>query len=74
MRPVATAVGEARGLTAAHAQVEAALAQGFRTVSIDTWLSVIPQLIARIDNQSAPVRRLVHELLCRIGQAHPQVG
>eukprot|EP00002_Diphylleia_rotans_P028068 TRINITY_DN5657_c0_g1_i3.p1 TRINITY_DN5657_c0_g1~~TRINITY_DN5657_c0_g1_i3.p1 ORF type:complete len:1876 (-),score=390.71 TRINITY_DN5657_c0_g1_i3:1816-7443(-) len=52
--------------------VEDALKDGFPTVSIDTWLQVIPQLIARIHSGAAPVRRLVHDLLSTVGKEHPQ--
>ena len=52
--------------------VEVALAEGFGHVSIDTWLVVIPQVIARIHTSSVPVRRLIHSLLVRIGRHHPQ--
>jgi FKBP12-rapamycin complex-associated protein len=52
--------------------VEAALAEGFGHVSIETWLVVIPQVIARIHTSSLPVRRLIHSLLVRIGRHHPQ--
>eukprot|EP00736_Rhodelphis_marinus_P007859 Rmarinus@m.12108 len=53
-------------------QVHTALVEGFSTVSIDTWLDVIPQIIARIHSPLRPVRRLIHDLLCRVGRAHPQ--
>ncbi|KAI3435635.1 hypothetical protein D9Q98_001694 [Chlorella vulgaris] len=52
--------------------VEAALVDGFGHVSIETWLVVIPQVIARIHTSSVPVRRLIHSLLVRIGRHHPQ--
>ncbi|KAG0343766.1 phosphatidylinositol kinase- protein kinase tor1 [Podila humilis] len=52
--------------------VSAALAKGFSTVSIDTWLQVIPQLIARIHAPSQNVHRLIHQLLADLGKAHPQ--
>ncbi len=52
--------------------IEAALAEGFATVSIDNWLQVIPQIIARIHSPVASVRRLIKELLCSVGKAHPQ--
>jgi serine/threonine-protein kinase mTOR len=42
------------------------------TVSVDTWLEVIPQLIARINQPSANVRNAIHGLLQTVGQAHPQ--
>jgi FKBP12-rapamycin complex-associated protein len=57
----------------AAAEVERALEEGFQHVSIDTWLVVIPQIIARIHSPSAPVRNLIHSLLIRIGRHHPQV-
>lgn len=49
-----------------------AVRQGFGTVSVDTWLGVIPQMIARISAPSARVRRLIHHLLADVGVAHPQ--
>jgi FKBP12-rapamycin complex-associated protein len=56
----------------ARPTVEAALREGFAQVSIDTWLQVIPQIIARIASPVPPVRLLIHELLCTIGKVHPQ--
>ena len=53
-------------------EVEAALVEGFGHVSINTWLAVIPQIVARIHTNSAPVRRLIHRLLVRVGRQHPQ--
>ncbi|KAK3265868.1 hypothetical protein CYMTET_25476 [Cymbomonas tetramitiformis] len=53
-------------------EVEAALNEGFAHVSIDTWLVVIPQIIARIHSPSMPVRHLIHNLLVRVGRHHPQ--
>lgn len=38
----------------------------------NTWLQVIPQLIARIDSQRVLVSRLIHHLLIDIGKTHPQ--
>ncbi|KAF9190501.1 phosphatidylinositol kinase- protein kinase tor1 [Haplosporangium sp. Z 767] len=55
-----------------RADVSAALAKGLPTVSIDTWLQVIPQLIARIHAPSQNVHRLIHQLLAEVGKAHPQ--
>eukprot|EP01080_Neovahlkampfia_damariscottae_P002252 gene2252-2426_t len=53
-------------------KVEKALIDGFNTVNIDTWLQVIPQLIARIHSPSETIRRLIHDLLTKIGHVHPQ--
>ena len=52
--------------------VHSAMSSGFNKVSIDTWLDVIPQLIARIHTSNPRMNTLLHELLCRVGQAHPQ--
>ncbi|KNC98625.1 uncharacterized protein SPPG_06307 [Spizellomyces punctatus DAOM BR117] len=52
--------------------VNIAIGEGFNSVSIDTWLQVIPQLIARIHTPSPHVRRLIHQLLSDVGKEHPQ--
>jgi len=53
-------------------QVNAAVTEGISTVSVDTWLEVIPQLIASINQANARVRASIHNLLCEVGRAHPQ--
>ncbi|CAO1620752.1 unnamed protein product [Jaminaea pallidilutea] len=52
--------------------VAEAVSEGFSTVVIDTWLEVVPQIIARINAPSVRVRRLIHQLLSEVGMAHPQ--
>lgn len=53
-----------------YKEVEAALVDGFGTVSIDIWLGVIPQIIARI---AAPtIRNLLQTLLKDVAKEHPQ--
>ncbi|CAI9558741.1 unnamed protein product [Staurois parvus] len=52
--------------------VNDALVEGIKTIQIDTWLQVIPQLIARIDTPRPLVGRLIHQLLTDIGRYHPQ--
>jgi len=52
--------------------VNKAITEGFNNVSIDTWLQVIPQLIARIHAPSPNVRHLIHQLLSDVGKEHPQ--
>jgi len=52
--------------------LEVELNNGFNTVNIDTWLSVIPQIIARVNSQVKNVRTLIHNLLEKIGHSHPQ--
>lgn len=55
-----------------HQEVTSAVTQGIGTVSIDTWLEVIPQLIARINQPNRLVKESIHHLLCEVGRAHPQ--
>ena len=52
--------------------VVAAIEDGFHQLSIDTWLNVIPQIIARINLPDDTIRQSVHKLLLRVGQQHPQ--
>lgn len=53
-------------------EVEEALVKGFNTLSINTWLPVIPQIIARIHTSQSSIRRMIHQLLCKVGKKHPQ--
>jgi len=53
-------------------EVSEAFAIGMKTVPIETWLQVIPQLIARIDTPKKNVNCLLQELLTDIGKYHPQ--
>ncbi|CAD6506377.1 BgTH12-07303 [Blumeria graminis f. sp. triticale] len=53
-------------------EVNLAVTEGFGSVSVDTWLEVIPQLIARINQPNARVRQSIHNLLADVGRAHPQ--
>jgi FKBP12-rapamycin complex-associated protein len=57
---------------AAVPEVEESLREGFRRVSLDTWIVVIPQLLARIHSPVTVVRRLVHDLLVQLAEVHPQ--
>ncbi|XP_050539572.1 serine/threonine-protein kinase mTOR [Daktulosphaira vitifoliae] len=53
-------------------EVYEAIVDGLRSSQINTWLQVIPQLIARIDTPRTLVSRLIHHLLIDIGKHHPQ--
>jgi len=53
-------------------EVYDAVVEGIRLIEINTWLQVIPQLIARIDTPRALVGRCIHHLLIDIGKTHPQ--
>lgn len=52
--------------------VNSAVLDGIANVSVDTWLEVIPQLIARINQPNKRVQQAVHNLLADVGRAHPQ--
>lgn len=51
-------------------EVEEALQKGFTTADITTWMDVIPQMIARL-SQNTNMYRMLSDLLKRIGKAHP---
>lgn len=53
-------------------EVSEAIADGIRLVEKNTWLQVIPQLIARIDTNRLIVSKLINYLLVDIGKTHPQ--
>lgn len=55
-----------------HPAVHEAIVEGIRTIEINVWLQVIPQLIARIDTPRPLVGKLIHSLLIDIGKSHPQ--
>ena len=55
-----------------RSQVSAKMLEGFGHTSVDVWLGVIPQLIARVDYPDEDVRHLVADLLVQVGRAHPQ--
>ena len=58
----------------AQPDVRDALTEGFGHVSVDTWLGVLPQIIARIHTRQDTIRGLIHTLLVAVGRSHPQVG
>ncbi|KDQ61375.1 hypothetical protein JAAARDRAFT_66505 [Jaapia argillacea MUCL 33604] len=56
----------------AHDEISHAMGGGFATVDVDTWLEVIPQIIARIQTPSTNIRRNIDNLLTDVGKHHPQ--
>ncbi|KAF9054520.1 atypical PIKK FRAP protein kinase [Panaeolus papilionaceus] len=56
----------------AHSEISHAMANGFSTVEVDTWIEVIPQIIARIQTPHANIHRNIHNLLTDVGKHHPQ--
>ena len=55
-----------------YREVYEALSEGVRTVPVEVWLQVLPQLIARIDSQKPLVPQLIRHLLIDVGRQHPQ--
>ncbi|KAI8848058.1 FAT domain-containing protein [Chytridium lagenaria] len=55
---------------ASRQEVNMAVGDGLKRVTLDTWLQVIPQLIARI-HESHP-QELIHQILTNVGKYHPQ--
>ncbi|KAJ7429881.1 phosphatidylinositol 3-kinase [Mycena galericulata] len=56
----------------AHDDVSQAINNGFRIVEVDTWLEVIPQIIARIQTPHMNIRRDINNILLDVGKNHPQ--
>ncbi|EAQ84706.1 conserved hypothetical protein [Chaetomium globosum CBS 148.51] len=56
----------------ASAQATNSMGDGLNHTSVDTWLEVIPQLIARINQPNRRVQASIHALLSDVGRAHPQ--
>jgi len=46
--------------------------EGLVSIKIESWLGVLPQLLARIHMKSPSVRSVLHPLLVRLGAKHPQ--
>ncbi|ETO28610.1 phosphatidylinositol kinase Tor2 [Reticulomyxa filosa] len=53
-------------------RVSNVLRNGFNTVPVETWLAVIPQIIARLPTASKEIATLIEELLSKVGKQHPQ--
>ena len=53
-------------------EVHSTLEEQLDSIPIHTWLHVIPQLVARIHISVRPIQRLLHQLLARVGDTHPQ--
>jgi hypothetical protein len=53
-------------------EVKHELEEGFRLVPIDTWLVVVPQMMARLHTAESEIIHPLTELLIKIGRNHPQ--
>eukprot|EP01065_Artemidia_motanka_P017419 TRINITY_DN2087_c0_g2_i6.p1 TRINITY_DN2087_c0_g2~~TRINITY_DN2087_c0_g2_i6.p1 ORF type:complete len:2721 (+),score=805.36 TRINITY_DN2087_c0_g2_i6:302-8164(+) len=64
------------GLWFAHGhikQVEIEMRHVFlQDIATEHWLSVVPQLVARLQHSNVTIRTLVQQLLVRVGKDHPQ--
>jgi FKBP12-rapamycin complex-associated protein len=52
--------------------IAAVINEGVEIVAIEAWLGVLPQLLARIHIKNPAVRSVLHPLLVRLGEKHPQ--
>eukprot|EP00667_Euglena_gracilis_P000062 EG_transcript_62 len=53
-------------------EVERVLEEGLETVNTDTWLLVLPQIVARMHVKSPAIKRLIIKSMTRIGTQSPQ--
>ncbi len=53
-------------------EVGAVINEEINSVTLEAWLGVLPQLLARIQINSPIVRSILHPLLFRLGEKHPQ--
>jgi len=52
--------------------VAAVVTQEVELVALEAWLGVLPQLLARIQISTPSIRTILHNLLIRLGEKHPQ--
>lgn len=52
--------------------VATSINEGLNTITLEAWLGVLPQLLARIHIRTPSVRSVLHPLLVRLGERHPQ--
>lgn len=55
-----------------QASIASIVNESVECVAIETWLGVLPQLLARIHIKSPSIRSVLHPLLVRLGEKHPQ--
>ena len=63
------------GLWFAHGhikQVETRMRQVLQGIATNNWLSVIPQIVARLSHSNKPIRALIHQLVVNLGKEHGQ--
>lgn len=52
--------------------IASVIAECIVSVHIEAWLGVLPQLLARIHIKDPSIRAVLHPLLIRLGEKHPQ--
>jgi len=52
--------------------VAAVMNDSIGAIAIEAWLGVLPQLLARIHIKDPSIRAVLHPLLTRLGEKHPQ--
>jgi serine/threonine-protein kinase mTOR len=53
-------------------EVEEILNESFKVISVDSWIRVIPQLIARVNSNQKTINNLIQDILSKTVQVHPQ--
>jgi len=52
--------------------IAAVIDECISSVAIEAWLGVLPQLLARIHMKDPSIRSVLHQLIIRLGEKHPQ--
>lgn len=52
--------------------ISTVIMDNINSVAIEAWLGVLPQLLARIHIKEPSIRSLLHPLLTKLGEKHPQ--
>ena len=53
-------------------EIAAVINDCVEAIAVEAWLGVLPQLLARIHIKNTSVRSVLHPLLMRLGEKHPQ--
>ena len=53
-------------------KVASTINHGIGIITVEAWLGVLPQLLARIQIRHVAIRAVLHALLTRLGEKHPQ--
>lgn len=53
-------------------EISTIITESIGAIAIEAWLGVLPQLLARIHIKDPGIRAVLHPLLIRLGEKHPQ--